>query len=91
MTILGMFVLAGGAYAINTIVTGWQVGPNTTTTIDVTSIGGDCKKVVTANNGKTYFVPTKTVAEWNTFKAAAPSLSMTLNSCAVNCSYTTYE
>jgi hypothetical protein len=71
---IGTFVTAltlGAAYAINILSEGYRADSNTTTVIDATPVGGDCKSVVTPNDGKDRFIPTKTVAEWNSFKSAA--------------------
>lgn len=75
----GLFLLDRVSYAINTINEGWRLNSNTVTTIKTNSIGGDCKTVVTPNDGKDRFIPTKTVAEWDSFKVAAPGLGLALN------------
>jgi hypothetical protein len=72
--LVGAFLLMGGSWAINTLNEGYRADTNTSTTIDATPIGGDCRKVVTPNDGKHHFIPTKTLAEWNGFKGVAAGL-----------------
>lgn len=78
-----LWISSGAIYAINNISTGWQISAGSSMTVDLTANYGDCR-VVTAPAGKSIFVPTKTAAEWNSFKANAASLGATLSSCAVN-------
>lgn len=61
--------------ALNTITTGFQVGASQIT-IDV---HGVCQKV-NSTDGKSYFVPTNTAAEWSAFRANKP-VGVTLNAC----------
>jgi hypothetical protein len=85
--IVGLVTVGFGnvAHAINTLPEGYRVLPGVPTIIDTTPIGGDCKSVVTPNDGGSRFVPTKTLSEWNAFKSAAPGLGIALNSCKVDC------
>ena len=56
------------AFALNTVITGFQVG-STKTKIDA---HGVCHNVQ-ASDGKTYFIPTNTAAEWSAFRMNKPS------------------
>lgn len=73
---LGAFVVIPGiVFALNTIVSGFQVS-STPVSIDA---HGVCQKV-NATDGKTYFVPTNTSTEWSAFRANKPAGVM-LSSC----------
>jgi surface protein len=67
--------------AINSITDGYRVSPSVATTIDATWVGWDCRKVTTPAWADR-FVPTRTLAEWAAFKAAAPALWATLGTCS---------
>jgi hypothetical protein len=71
-------------FAINTLLEWYRVDAGVTATIDTTSIGGECKKV-TAPMGQDHFIPTKSLAEWNSFKSAAPGLGIDLSGCMSWC------
>lgn len=62
--------------AINTASTGFQVNASQIT-IDA---HGTCRQV-SANDGRSYFVPTKTAVEWSSFWGNKPA-GVVLNSCA---------
>jgi len=75
-----MFLLASThLYAFGTIETGYRVDKSTTVTIDA---WGECREVVN-NSGNDYFVPTKTAAEWQSFRDHPPS-GVALNTCCVS-------
>lgn len=90
---VGVMVVTFGdvAHAINTLSEGYQVLPGVATVIDTTPIGGDCKSVVTPSDGRDRFVPTKTLAEWDAFKSAAPGLGIALNPCGTPITLTYFE
>jgi hypothetical protein len=52
------------------LVTGYQLAPNTASSTIDTPVG--CK-LVSSKAGVSYFIPTKTVTEWNTFAANKPA------------------
>lgn len=60
----------------------YQSNPNTEITIDEHSV---CKKVENTGGANTYFIPTKTAAEWTSFRNAADTYlaDINLNSCCV--------
>ncbi len=64
------------AQALDTCATGWKVNNGATVTVDCPA---ECKKVVNAC-GSAIFVPTKTAAEWLTFKNNLPA-GVTLATC----------
>lgn len=77
--LIGIAVFGGNiANAINTLAEGFRA-TSASVMVDATPIGGDCK-VVQPTDGKDYFVPTKTLAEWNIFKANKPS-TVNLSEC----------
>lgn len=45
--------------------------------------GGGCKKV-TNNSSNSYFIPTKTAAEYDAFKSATPRLDVSLSGCQID-------
>ncbi|WP_374000227.1 fibrinogen-like YCDxxxxGGGW domain-containing protein [Bdellovibrio bacteriovorus] len=63
--------------ALNTQDTGHRVNRSTTKAINAHNV---CKKVINANVAKDFFVPTKTAAEWTSFRSNLPA-SVTLGSC----------
>ena len=79
-------MVPAAAWGINTVTEGFRVA-NVTTQINAHGI---CKNV-TANDGKTYFVPTRTSAEWTTFLAQKPTtVSATNCVMAPTCNGTSY-
>lgn len=72
------------AFALNTVITGFQVG-STKTKIDA---HGVCQNVQ-ASDGKTYFIPTNTAAEWSAFRTNKPS-GVALSSCCAGFLYNGY-
>lgn len=71
------FIFVG--YAINTVATGYKVNDNLETSVDA---HGTCQKVKNNNcEGVGIFVPTKTSAEWTSFRTNKPSC-VTLSGCA---------
>ncbi len=84
LTLLAVLFLAIPltVFAINTVSTGFQVGPSNVK-IDA---HGTCKQVRSTSG--TLFVPTKSSAEWSAFRSNKPS-GVTLSSCYVGCSATT--
>lgn len=73
-----IFIVSSWVYAINIIGEWWQVSPGVATNIDVHA---NCKKITPPNDWRVRFIPTKTVAEWNSFIAAAPWLWIWLDWC----------
>ncbi len=80
VSLFGSLMRGDIAHAINVLLEWYRVVPSIATTIDTTTIGGDCKKV-TPPAWLDRFVPTKTLAEWNGFKSAAPWLGIGLGPC----------
>ena len=66
-------------YALGNISTGWRVDGMALSTINAYS---ECRDV-TAPAGKSIFVPTGTIAEWNAFKSFGPPLGAVVNTCLV--------
>jgi len=71
-----MVFLAGGIVAINSTYEGYRVNHATDMDIDE---WGTCNNVL--NTGNDLFVPTKTSAEWSTFRTHLPS-GVSLGACA---------
>jgi len=77
---IAIILFGGMVYALNTADTGFRINSGgVATTIDLTSTCGDCKKVTRTAAGD-IFVPTKSCAEWNAFKANTTGI--TLADCA---------
>ena len=70
--LLAIVSYIGVVYAINSAITGWSVAPSSIT--DITLIDTTCRRVtnnaVSTNNR---YIPTTTMAEWNSFALAAPT------------------
>ncbi len=79
LLLVGAFlVVPVGAFAINAINDGYQVNSNGNQNINA---HGTCQVVVNTSS-KNYFIPTKTVAEWNSFRnAAAGLIGISLQNC----------
>ncbi len=65
-----VIAFAGTAYALNIWNTGYRI--NTETKNVYVGAGQDCHKI-TNTSGNSYFIPTKTTAEWNSFASHLPS------------------
>ncbi len=81
--VVAVALTACAVYALNSWDTGYRVNNGSTGTVDLSSHGDascrECKKVTDAS-GKDIFVPTKSCAEWNTFKANLPA-GVTISNC----------
>lgn len=78
-----MAIAIGVVYALGTVSTGWQVNSWTPATVDLLASYSDCR-VVTAPSGKSVFIPTKTVAEWDRFKSWSTAAGITVAACTYN-------
>ncbi len=78
------FTLNG--WTINTVNTGVVLLDSSTYTIDAHGI---CKTVQSADGGK-YFIPTRTLNEWNTFINNSPT-GINVNSCPLVCNSITWK
>ncbi|NCU40018.1 hypothetical protein EOL99_03965, partial [Candidatus Falkowbacteria bacterium] len=69
---------------INTLLGGFKVNKNTSGVGVKVDVHNACQVVKNSSTVKDYFIPTKTVAEWNSFVAAVPSISdLSLSTCVV--------
>lgn len=80
--IVSMCIYIGVVYAINTWDTGYQAPLWTNTDVTIGSAWWTCQRVYNGGWVATLFVPTKTVAEWNSFNSNKPS-GVTTGSCCV--------
>lgn len=85
--VVAVALMTGAVYALNSWDTGYRVNNGSTGTVDLSSpqhsdpACRECKKVTDAS-GKDIFVPTKSCAEWNAFKANLPA-GVTVSNCFV--------
>ncbi len=83
--VIAVALTAGVVYALDSWDTGFKVSNGTTATINLASHSDaacrECKKVTDAS-GKDIFIPTKSCAEWNAFKANLPA-GVTISNCFV--------
>lgn len=77
----------GPAWYYQSQTNGWSTPASTSK--DITIWDGSCKRITSTTNTLS-FIPTKTQTEWNNFAAHLPS-GVSIGSCAVNCSYNTYN
>lgn len=73
---IAAFFATGIIYALNTLDTGFRLSPGVESTIDLTSLCGECKKVTRTAAGD-IFIPTRSCAEWNNFKSNAIGVTLT--------------
>lgn len=79
---VAIFFVAGISYALDSWNTGFRI--NTETKNVYVGSAQTCYKV-TNTSGNSYFIPTKTIAEWNAFNANKPA-GVTVSGCA-ECQY----
>lgn len=82
--IILVFLFPAISYAINTVETGYMIAPGESKEIDA---HGVCRKVNNQSDdpifdSKTFFIPTKTVLEWDSFINNHPE-EVTISPCAV--------
>lgn len=68
--------------ALDTWNTGYGVYSGTNKNVIVGSSAGPCYKITNSDSSKDYFIPTKTIAEWNAFTAHKPA-NITISACNV--------
>lgn len=85
LLLLVLFFLPIIVFALNTWDTGYRVNHGgDTKEVIVGSAGGDCHKVTNNHSSNDYFVPTKTIAEWDAFEAHLPD-GVSISECSPTC------
>lgn len=69
LLLAGAFFVPSFVWGINTIATGYQVS---TSNVQIDA-HGECRAVCVTSGSASYFVPTKTASEWNSFRSSAPA------------------
>lgn len=78
-SLVGIVAIISSVYAVGVWYEWYRVNAGTLARLNLRAVYNDCKDVTAAGNH--IFVPTKSIGEWNNFKAVAPSLWIAVNPC----------